>query len=100
MAETTITELVTNNRTQLDKQINRTTIQNIIKICSDNEKNKRFIDLLSELCSCNGFAIPSNQDDVCDILLEDDEFSHMLIKVESADESNTHLAIFNDMQVI
>lgn len=73
-SEATITELLNNNKTLLDKQINTATIRNIVKICSDSQKNDRFIVLLSSLCSCNGEAILSNQDDICELLLEDDEF--------------------------
>ena len=73
-AEDTITELLTNNKQLLDKQITTDTIENIIQNCSDNQKNERYLNLMFSICSCNGEAIASNQDDICEFLLETEEF--------------------------
>jgi len=59
-AESTITELLTDNKPLLDKQINTTTIRKIIQNCASNKKNERSLNLLSALCQCNGEAIASN----------------------------------------
>jgi hypothetical protein len=79
MAESTITELLTNNKVLLDKQITRETIKNFIDLCKYQKKNERFLNLLAALCSCNGDAITSNQDDICDILLEDEDNKESLV---------------------
>ena len=42
-------------------------------------KNERFLNLLATLCSCNGQAVNSNQDDTCEILLENEENNEALI---------------------
>jgi hypothetical protein len=38
--------------------------------------------LVSALCQCNDEAIGSNQDDVCDLLLEREEYASLLIPIE------------------
>ncbi len=82
MSEFTVSEILTNNRQLLDKQINMQVIENIVKICSDSQKNDRFINLVSALCQCNDEAIGSNQDDVCELLLEREEYASLLIPIE------------------
>jgi hypothetical protein len=37
------------------------------------------LNLLAALCSCNGDAVNSNQDDICEILLEEEENKEALI---------------------
>jgi len=69
-AEATITELLKNNRVLLDKQITKDTIVNFIELCKLQVKNERFLNLLATLCSCNGEAVNSTQDDTCEALLE------------------------------
>lgn len=59
-AQQTISELLLNNKHLLDKQINTSTIKNIVQRCLDSEKNQMFLSLLSALCQCNGEAITSN----------------------------------------
>jgi hypothetical protein len=58
-----------NYKLLLDKQINTTVIKNIVENCANSSKNEKFLTLFSALCSANGEAIPSNQDDMCDFLL-------------------------------
>ena len=99
LAQDTITELLDNNKQLLDKQIKTQTIRNIIQNCSDNLKNEKFLNLLSALCQCNGEAIVSNQDDICSMLLDPDEFTNLLIKVEKVPgTTNKHRAIFDDKE--
>jgi hypothetical protein len=38
---------------------------------------------MSSLCFCNGEAIASNQDAICTLLLEDEEFSSILMPIKS-----------------
>jgi len=52
MAEATITATITNNKRLLDKQITRGTIKHIIKVCKEQKKSERFLNLLSALCIC------------------------------------------------
>lgn len=78
-AESTITELLKNNRVLLDKQIQKETIVNFVDLCKGQMKNERFLNLLATLCSCSGEAVNSNQDDTCEILLENEENNKALI---------------------
>lgn len=78
-AENTITELLKNNEVLLDKQITKETIVNFVELCKGQMKNERFLNLLATLCSCNGEAVNSNQDDCCEILLENDDNNKALI---------------------
>ena len=94
-ADMTIEELLENNKQLLDKQINTATIGKIVQNCSDNPKSERSINLLAALCQCNGEQIATNQDDVCEYLLGEDEFKHLLLKVE-AGQGNQHMVIFDD----
>mmetsp|Transcript_11845 Transcript_11845/g.18234 ORF Transcript_11845/g.18234 Transcript_11845/m.18234 type:complete len:401 (-) Transcript_11845:5665-6867(-) len=103
MAEGTITEILDNNKQLLDKQINDTVIRNIVDNCASSSKNMRFLNLLSALCSCNGEAIGSNQDDICDFLLEVEEFQNLLIPIDTRvgpGGTRQHFAIFNDPEVM
>jgi hypothetical protein len=82
-AEETTNEILNNNKLLLDKQINTQVIRNIIENCAKSKKNKRFLNLLSSLCSCNDEAISSNQDDICDLLLDEPDFEKILMKIKS-----------------
>jgi hypothetical protein len=58
-----------------------------VENCAKSSKNERFLKLLSALCSCNGEAITTNQDDICDLLLATDEkevadFDDLLIIIQ------------------
>lgn len=64
-AERLISELLTNNKQLLDTGIERKTIKDLIELCVQKPKHERFLNLLSGLCSCNGDAVQSNQDDIC-----------------------------------
>lgn len=65
-----------------------------------SKKNERFLNLLSALCICNGEAISSNQDDICDMLLEEEEYSNLLIRIKSEPNQQgmgrKHLALIED----
>lgn len=78
-AERTITELLKNNEVLLDKQITKETIINFVELCKGQTKNERFLNLLATLCSCNGEAVNSNQDDTCEVMLENEENNTALI---------------------
>ena len=60
MAESTIGEILKNNKQLLDKQINATVIGNIVEICASSKKNQQFLTLLCSLCSCGDESIGSN----------------------------------------
>ena len=49
---------------------------------------------MAALCQCNGEAITSNQDHVCEFLLEHEEFEHLLIKVEHDSKTKKQWAYF------
>ena len=87
-AESTITELLKNNEVLLDKQITKETIINFVELCKGQMKNERFLNLLATLCSCNGQAVNSNQDDTCEILLENPENNEALIMKLYANPGN------------
>jgi hypothetical protein len=89
-AESTITELLKNNEVLLDKQITKETIVNFVELCKGQMKNERFLNLLATLCSCNGQAVNSNQDDCCEILLENDDNNDALIMKMAANRSGEY----------
>lgn len=72
-AEPTITAILNNNKKLLDKQIDRTTIANIIELCKVQKKNERFLNLLSSLCQCQDDAVVNNQNNIVELLFEDAE---------------------------
>lgn len=72
-SEATITAILTNNKTLLDRQISRENIAHIIELCKNQKKHERFLNLLCCLCICQGEAVIGNQNDVVDLLMEDEE---------------------------
>ena len=79
MAETVIRELIKDNARLLENQIEKTTVENLIKLCLSQPLHERFLDLLSGLCSCNERAITSNQDYVFEAMLENKERMEKLV---------------------
>ena len=59
-AELAIQELIKDNARLLENQIERTTIENLVKLCLEQPLHERFLDLLAGLCSCNAKAIQTN----------------------------------------
>lgn len=78
-AENTIAVLVSDNRTLLEKQITRGTIEKFISLCKEQKKDERFVLLLAALCSCIDEAILSNQNDIIQTLLENEENREALV---------------------
>lgn len=78
-AENTIAVLVSNNRTLLEKQITKDTIEKFISLCKEQKKDERFVLLLTALCSCMDEAILSNQNDIIQTLLENEENREALV---------------------
>jgi inositol 1,4,5-triphosphate receptor type 1 len=98
-AENTITELLKNNEVLLDKQITKETIVNFVELCKGQMKNERFLNLLATLCSCNGEAVNSNQDDTCEILLENEDNNKALIMKMVANRGNDYEIILLEPEI-
>ena len=77
-AETAIHELIRSNPRLLENQIEKTTIENLVKLCLKQPLHERFLHLLAGLCSCNNRAISSNQDYVFETMLEDERVKALL----------------------
>lgn len=56
--------------------------------------------MIAALCQCNGDAIGSNQDYVCEFLLGEDEYKHLLIDVRKRPETGRHYAIFREQEIL
>ena len=69
-AEATIAVLISSNKTLLEKQITRQTIEKFINLSKEQEKDERFITLLGALCSWMEEAIPNNQNNVIELMFE------------------------------
>ena len=53
---------------------------------NENQKNETFINLLASLAACMGEPIGSNQDNVCELLLDDEEgYLHLMVDIEEED---------------
>ena len=78
-AEATIAVLVSNNKILLEKQITKETIEKFINLCKKQEKDERFVLLLAALCSCLDEAIISNQNNMVELVLENDETKSILV---------------------
>lgn len=78
-AEATIAVLVSNNKILLEKQITKETIEKFINLCKEQEKDERFVLLLATLCSCLDEAIISNQNNIIELILENDETKNILV---------------------
>ena len=77
-AETAIHELIRDNPRLLENQIEKTTIENLVKLCLQQPLHERFLNLLAGLCSCNSRAITSNQDYVFETILEEESIKRKL----------------------
>jgi len=62
-------------------------------------KNERFLNLLATLCSCNGEAVNSNQDDTCEILLENDDNNKALIMKMVATRGNDYEIVLSEPEI-
>lgn len=78
-AESTITELISNNKKLLEEQISEETIIKFINLCKAQKRHRRFIDLLTALCSSLGHAIPSNQALICQNIYEDSATNQAMV---------------------
>lgn len=95
-AEIAINELIRDNPRLLEKQIEQTTIENLINLCLQQPLHERFLNLLCGLCSCNSRAIASNQDSVHETILENEEVKQQLffdIK-EEMDKGQLHTLVY------
>jgi hypothetical protein len=53
---------------------------------NENQKNETFINLLASLAACMGEPIGANQDNVCELLLDDEEgYPHLMVDIEEED---------------
>lgn len=81
-AEETITALVHNNRALLDMHITENEVKTFVKLLRTNRNSglwdHRFLDHLSDLCVSNKLGIPSKQEIICKVLLENEDDSPLL----------------------
>ncbi|ODM94987.1 Inositol 1,4,5-trisphosphate receptor type 1 [Orchesella cincta] len=79
-AEETITALVHNNRMLLEMHITENEVKTFVRLLriNINKWDYRFLDHLSDLCVSNKLGIPSKQEMICKVLLEDENDSALL----------------------
>jgi len=79
-AEETITALVHNNRMLLEMHITDNEVKTFVRLLRTNINrwDYRFLDHLSDLCVSNKLGIPSKQEMICKVLLEDENDSALL----------------------
>ena len=59
-AESTLTELISNNERILENRIKRETISRFVDMLITQDKHEKYVNILKALVICNGSAIPSN----------------------------------------
>ena len=64
--------MLSNNKILLEKQVKASTIEHFVGLCVSNPKHERYMKLLTALCSCNGEAVPANQNAISDVILQNE----------------------------
>lgn len=70
-AQSTVEELLSDNKKLLEEQITPSIIKQFITLCKTQGKDKKLIKLLTALCTCYGEAVEHNQQSIVKFLLED-----------------------------
>lgn len=78
-AEEAIISLVDNNIKLLERQIDHSIIKKFVELCIAQQRQRRLIQLLCAVCSCNGKPVYKNQTDVVKYLLHDDDSRNYLM---------------------
>jgi hypothetical protein len=78
-AEETLTEIISDNKWIVEKQIKPHMIEKFVSLCKDNVRHEKYMNLLSSLCMCNGQAVTRNQNIISDLLLKDVIFREVLL---------------------
>ena len=60
-AQSTVEELLSDNKKLLEEQITPSIIKQFINLCKIQGKDKKLIKLLTALCTCYGEAVEHNQ---------------------------------------
>ena len=99
-AEPAISDILTNNKKLMDKQITKRTIERIIDLCLEQTNNERFLNLLGSLCICEGNAVVNNQNNIIDILFGVDgngfnAYSELIIPIKQ-ERGNYYMYIDED----
>jgi hypothetical protein len=81
-ANSTLTELLDNNRRILESRINEELIKNYLESFLSKEKHEKYLVTLTVLCICDRLPIRKNQKLLCNLLLENKEvFSKLNVKI-------------------
>ena len=78
-AESTLTSLLTDNKTLLSEAISEKTITLFVNLMNQQDVDDRYIRILIALCTCQGEPIPSNQEGITEILLSQPEYKDLLV---------------------
>ena len=72
-ADTTLIELIDNNRRILEAKIKSETIEDFIELLMNQELHEKYVKLLSALTTCDGQAMVTNQQEISKIIFDSDE---------------------------
>jgi len=67
-AEATLTTVLANNKWLLQSNVNQASLKLFVDLLLEQDKDKRYVDLLAATCSCKGEAINSNQEDLIQLI--------------------------------
>jgi hypothetical protein len=70
-AESTLVELIDNNKMLLEIHIKPRMVEKFINLCIDNERHERYVRLISSLCTSDGEAIVVHQNTICDLMVSE-----------------------------
>lgn len=77
-ADSTLTELIDNNKRILESKIKKETIEDFIDLLCNQELNHKYVKLLRAITTCDGNAMIGNQKVISEIIFGDQKIKNKL----------------------
>jgi hypothetical protein len=86
-AESSLVELIDNNKMLLENYIKPKMVEKFINLCIDNERHERYIRLISSLCTSDDEAIIVHQNTICDLMIQETRtFEALMMRIRCREQ--------------